>query len=573
MFRPNKKHKQTVLFGIQNALPSRLKQKLANSQYQFFYETIFCNIKEKDFSVLYSDKASRPNAPINCLVAALILKNKNNWSYEELFEQIEFNLLTKTALGLDTLDDIPFDDATIFNFQNRLMNYHVKTNINLMEQVFDNLTKDQIQELKIKTDIQRTDSVMACSNIHGYTRLQLLVEVLLRLWRMLDETDKAMFESSFSDYVGKTCGQYIYKLKAAELPHEIEKIAQIYHFCKTNIMPKFQDSEFAMIFERVYTEHFTELEEKITVRPSAELNSSCLQSPDDLDATFRVKRNEEYRGQSINIVETASPDNPLNLITDIAVNSNNIDDAQVLTKRTDKILEKTPDLQELHTDGAYGNPENDIIFEEEGITHVQTAVRGRKCEVAFEIKQTTEEAYQVNCPFQSVESQPSGERYKALFSKTICQNCELAGKCPSVIRKSDRCYYFTYEDYLRNKRCRTIFDIPSERRKIRPNVEATVHEFSCRMTNGKLKVRGAFKAELFAFSTAIAVNLGRIYRYKSLKPAPIFVYFSNFVQIVKERINFWKNMEIYFLIGKISKIFSIVTNNYNIFPLFNKLSF
>ena len=46
MFRPNKKHKQTGLFGIQNALPSRLKQKLANSQYQFFYETIFVTLKK-----------------------------------------------------------------------------------------------------------------------------------------------------------------------------------------------------------------------------------------------------------------------------------------------------------------------------------------------------------------------------------------------------------------------------------------------------------------------------------------------------------------------------------------------
>ena len=204
MFRPNLKHQQTSFFGIQNTLPPRLKQKLLNSSYQFFFQTIFCNIKEEDFSTLYSDKASRPNAPINCLVAALILKHKNNWSYEELFEQIEFNLLTKTALGLDALDDIPFDDATIFNFQNRLLKHQVETGENLMEQVFDNLTKAQLKELKIKTDIQRSDSLMASSNIRGYSRLQLLVEVLLRLWRIMDETDKAMFESRFTDYLGKT---------------------------------------------------------------------------------------------------------------------------------------------------------------------------------------------------------------------------------------------------------------------------------------------------------------------------------------------------------------------------------
>jgi len=211
--------------------------------------------------------------------------------------------------------------------------------------------------------------------------------------------------------------------------------------------------------------------------------------------------------------------------------------------------------QELHTDGAYGNPANDLKFEEEGIIHVQTAVRGRQCEVSFEIKQTATERYRVNCPQQSVESQPSGERYKALFNKTICQSCQLDGKCPAVERKSNRVYYFAYEDYLRNKRIRSILDIPKERRKIRPNVEATVHEFSCRLTNGKLRVRGAFKAKLFAYSTAIAINFGRIFRYKSQKPALIIVSFLNFVQIVKERLNFSEELKFYYILKNIFLIF------------------
>ncbi|MBM2814319.1 MAG: transposase [Ignavibacteria bacterium] len=573
MFRPNKKHSQSSFFGIQNTLPSRLKKKLLTSSQHYFYQTIFCNINEQDFSPLYSDKVSRPNAPINCLVAALILKHKNNWSYEELFEQIEFNILTKTALGLDTLDDIPFDDATIYNFQNRLLKYQIETNVNLMEQVFDKLTKSQLKELQLKTDIQRSDSLMATSNIRGYSRLQLLVEVLLRLWRLLDEADKSMFESNFSDYNCKSSGQYIYKLKAAELPHELDKIAQLYHFCKTYIMPKYKDSDFAGIFERIYTEHFTEVEEKIEVRPSRELNSSCLQSPDDIDATFREKRNEEYRGQSINITETASQDNPLNLIIDVAVTPNNIDDAQVLTKRIDKILEKTPDLQELHTDGAYGNPDNDLKFEEKGITHVQTAVRGRQCEVDIEINQITAEKYQIKCPFQSVESQPAGNRYKALMNKAICQGCRFADKCPAAERKSNRSYYFSYEDYLRNKRIRSIFHIPKERWKIRPNVEATVHEYSYRLTNGKLKYRGAFKAELFAYSVAIAINFGRIFRYNSLKPANFAVFIFNFVQIIKERLNYSEFIKNLFLIRNIAEFLNPVSKIHQLFAPYDNYRF
>ena len=39
-----------------------------------FAEKAFPAINEQNFSVLYSDKASRPNTPVNVLIGALILK-------------------------------------------------------------------------------------------------------------------------------------------------------------------------------------------------------------------------------------------------------------------------------------------------------------------------------------------------------------------------------------------------------------------------------------------------------------------------------------------------------------------
>lgn len=534
MFQPNLKHRQTSFFGIQNVLPQRLQKKLKQSKEHFFYETIFCNIKEEDFSVLYSDKASRPNAPVNCLVSAFILKHSNNWSFEELFDNIEFNILTKTALGVDTLDDIPFDDATIFNFQNRLLSHEVETGKNLLEGVFDSLTEEQLKELNLKTNIQRSDSLMASSNIRNYSHLQLLIEVIQRLYRVLSPSDKEIFQQRFENYTNKSSGQYLYGLKASDIPHEIDKIAELYQFCMNEIIPKYQEHEISKIFERVYNEHFTEVEGKIEVKPKNELNSSCLQSPDDLDATFREKRGVSYKGQSINITETAHPDNPINLLTDIAVNPNNIDDSKVLNKRIDRIIEKTGDLDELHTDGAYGCAENDIKFEELGITHVQTAVRGSDCENIIEIEQIADDRYIVKCPLQSVNSEKAPKRNKAIFNKEICHGCVHADSCPSAMRKHNRTYYFTHEYYLRKKRHRSILNIPPSHRKIRPNVESSVHQVTCRMTNKKLKVRGKAKAGIFAFATAIAINFLRIYQYWADKPAEMAVSFLNLVQIVKE---------------------------------------
>jgi hypothetical protein len=520
MFRANKKHRQVNLFGFQNSIPEKLYTELQNSEEKCFYDLIFCNIKEEDFSVLYSDVASRPNAPVNCLVSSFVLKFKNNWSYAELLKRMKFDILTKTALGLDTFSEIPFDETTIFNFQNRLAGYSSQTGINLFERVFDNLTVDQIKQLKLKTNIQRTDSVMADSNIRTYSRLQLLVEVLLRFWRILSDEDKSYCSERLSEYLKfKTSGQYIYALHHADFVKEIEKIAEIYHFLKVNILSKYQDTEFSKVFERVYTEHFTSLESKILVKPNSELNSDCMQSPDDLDATYRKKRNVAHRGHVINAFETASPDNEINLIDDISVHPNNTDDSVILAERIDRVVEKTPELDELHTDGGYGSSTNDEKFETLEITHYQTAIRGRQSEVQFAIEKISEERYIVKCPNQAVESEKAGERYKCLFDKSICINCPYFNDCPALERKKNQVYYFTHDDHLKNKRINLTLKMPKEKRTIRSNVEATIKEFSCRFKNKKMRVRGTFKTEVFAYAVGIGINLGRIYRYLSIKTA------------------------------------------------------
>ncbi len=176
MFKKNENHIQAKIFGISTILPQEYVKRIEESEEQAFYELVFCNIREESFACVYSEKYSRPNSPINCLVGAILLQHRNHWTVEQLFKNIGYNLLTKTALGLSTFDEMPFNEATFFNFQNRLNQHFVTTGNNLLEQVFDSLTKEQLKRLGIKTNIQRTDSFQAASNIRRYSRLQLLAE-------------------------------------------------------------------------------------------------------------------------------------------------------------------------------------------------------------------------------------------------------------------------------------------------------------------------------------------------------------------------------------------------------------
>ena len=144
-----------------------------------------------------------------------------------------------------------------------------------------------------------------------------------------------------------------------DIPHELAQLAQVYHALYPALKAQHGDVENFRIFERVYEEHFTVIKEKVVVKTSDDLSSGMLQSPDDIDATYRKKRDQESKGQVLNITETANPDNAMNLLTDVTVESNNVDDSKILNKRIDGIKEKTPDLEELHTDGGYGSEDND----------------------------------------------------------------------------------------------------------------------------------------------------------------------------------------------------------------------
>ena len=127
MFKKNVKHLQSDIFGLLASLPKASQKRAKCSEEQQFYKLIFCNIDEDIFSVLYSDVKSRPNSPINAMVSALILQSRKAWTYEQLFESIQFHILVRLALGLDNLHAMPFSPATLFNFQNRLNDHFVKT--------------------------------------------------------------------------------------------------------------------------------------------------------------------------------------------------------------------------------------------------------------------------------------------------------------------------------------------------------------------------------------------------------------------------------------------------------------
>jgi len=555
MYRKNDKYKQYDLFGAESQLTQKQRKMWDQSLEHRFFEHIFARIDEDKFSVLFSTKASRPNVAVNQLVGSLILKHLFDWTYEELFKHLSFNMLTRHAIGLQGMDSDIFAEASLYNFQHRLIEHYTASGQDLLMELFDQLTQKQLHEFGIATDIQRGDSFLVGSNIFDYTRLQLLIEVLKRLYRILDQEEKEKYLSSFEAYQGKTAGQYIYRVEKASLPKELSQLGQSYHELYKGLNKKYGDHALFQIFTRVYQEHFTLIEDKLGVIDSKELHSAILMSPDDPEATYRDKSRTSSKGYVGHLSETANPDNEFQLVTDLALEQNNVDDSVILHSRLAKMKEQTPDLNAYFTDGLYGSSGVDKLLKKFTITQYQTGIRGRKSQGGLRIEKKQEGEYEVSCAGGQRVGARKKKSWAVSFDYQICSQCPLAEKCNTRLLggkrgKPKRAWYFNQTDINRHIRLTNFSRLPDKMKTLRANVEATVKQAKKGIKNGKVRVRTQNKVRLYLTVTSIGINLRRIHGYLNDKKkpkkevnAPIF-YFSRYENQGDNTINLSAKLDI-----------------------------
>ena len=91
----------------------REKRFFEKSWGKYFGDHIFPLIDEQPYSVLYSDKASRPNCPVNVQIGALILKEYTGLSDDEILESILFDVRFQYALYTTSYEEHPISDRTL----------------------------------------------------------------------------------------------------------------------------------------------------------------------------------------------------------------------------------------------------------------------------------------------------------------------------------------------------------------------------------------------------------------------------------------------------------------------------
>lgn len=539
MFRRNDQHLQWPLMSDLDALPPKLKARLEASWAGTFYREIFVRLDEKPFAVLYSDEASRPNIPINVLVGLETLKSGFGWSDEEMDENFCFDLQVRYALGYRQLGEGHFELRTVYNFRQRLSEHMQATGEDLLAQAFAQVTDEQVVAFSLKTTKLRMDSTQIASNIRQYSRLQLLVEVLQRVYRDLSAADQQTYAPEFAAYLKGSSGQYVYRVKPEAYASHLEQIGQVMHQLVTVLAPTYANQPSYQMLVRVFNEHFIieaegndddddDTDAGLRPRQGEELSASSLQSPDDQIASYRQKRGEDFTGYVANLAETCHPDNPFQLIMDLHSAPNTTDDATMLAESLPNLKERTG-VDQMHTDGGYNSPQVDQVMRHYQVEQVQTAIRGRQpnpdklnlADFVWELDRQGQ-PLALTTPtghWAKIEPGRQPDRYIARFDSPSPPSplSPPSATTPATKPAPPPVLYFSQQQLELALRRQRSAQARTEGSNLRVAIEATVGAVKRPFNNDQLPVRGPFRVKMMLVGSAFMVNLRRIHRYQTTK--------------------------------------------------------
>jgi len=376
------------------------------------------------------------------------------------------------------------------------------------------------------------DSSQVSSNIADMSRLELVVTAIQRLAELLNEAQQADYAALLEPYQKEKARQFVYRVKGKAATQEAlqtagSALAQLLSGIADNVGDVQEDPAY-QAGARLFAENFSLTEaETVYVKKNDEITSGALQSLDDLEATFRRKGGNTYKGYVVNITETCDPRNELQLITNVQVAPNNIDDAALLCEALPELKERT-NVQELYTDGGFGSPEADLVLREHDVKLHQTHMRGKAPDPAkynladFSIICDDEgnPAY-LGCPHKQIvpilPARTTG--FVARFNAAQCQKCPAyKNQCRvQLMKRRSVCRLnFTLANVLwalRRQRYRQLRQTPGDpRAAIEATVRAVKHPY-----RGQLPVRGRYRVTNMMMGSAAMSNIRSILRYHKRK--------------------------------------------------------
>lgn len=424
-------------------LTAREQRFLEKSWAKPFAEFIFPAIDEKPFSVLYSNVDSRPNTPVNVIIASLIMKELTSENDDEIVESLMFDIRYQYAFHTTHFEEQPLSDRTLGRFRERCYAYELETGIDLLHDTVISLSDAMAKLMKTNHQLKRMDSMMVASNIKKMSRLELLYTCVANLAVQLEKAQLTLPEQLLHYTQDNDRNKVIYHNRSEETDSRIDTVLKdartLLGLCGDTMD---QSSDYLLLI-RVLREQTTVDEEgNYHLKTSGTgMNGSILQNPADPDATYRDKAGKQYRGYVSNIVEETGEHG--SIIVDYQYEQNIHSDSQFaheIIEQHDPQNGKTT----IIADGAFSGSDIEEAAASKNIELITTNLTGKETPDIYADFNFNEDGTKViscaggfqpkKCSYNKVNGQCT-----VSFDRTLCDKCPLKDQCnPKMNKRTSR---------------------------------------------------------------------------------------------------------------------------------------
>lgn len=367
MFRPS--DPQRSLFDARGLLPEEKRRRCEATWAEAFRRNALPILRrvESAFADLFHPEVGRPNRPVELVLGVLLLKEVNDLTDQQALDALEWHALWWWAFEREPRG-LHLCQKTLHNFRMAVI-ARAKD-----ELAFRRVTDELIAALGLNCGKQRLDSTQILSNIAILTRLGPFCETVRLFVRAVKQVDPKAYaaipagllrrhgeDSCYAD-ARREDGPRRLGVVARDLWRLSERFEENAAVTKTQewgLLQRLLNDQCVLTLEaqppKEDDDDRGEGAVPVILREPKKVRSDSLQTPHDPDVTYSGHKGKGYSAQ---VAETCHPDNPVQLITEVAVTPACASDAQATIPVVDALKAAQIAPSELIADTTYSGATN-----------------------------------------------------------------------------------------------------------------------------------------------------------------------------------------------------------------------
>jgi hypothetical protein len=488
--------RQTRLFDpFEAVLTPKTQQALVQDWPGVFRHVILVLMPVDTLREHFHPRWGRPTRELYSMAGLLLLKEWHHWTEEQAVHAYQFHMDVQYALNLEPRAH----DLSVRTLE-RYLGYFEQDE--LAQRVLHDVTTHLVQTLDLKIDQQRLDSTHVFSDMACLGRTRLMGVAIKRFLTQVKRHDSAAYAALeaplreryapsdprlFSDVGKDHPSRHLLRQQVAEdLYQLLRRFAD---------QPAHAHRSSYQAMERIFHEQCEVQEDKVTVK--AKTGNTVMQNPSDPDATYDGYKGPGYQVQ---IAETCSPDNAVQLITCALPQTAAALDEEAVTPVLADLQASHLLPEQMLVDTHYPRDENVQRAESLGVELVGpvpgAAPVQRPDDLTLDDFVIDEKTEQVTCcpdgqtPLRSVPHPASGRTHTTMAA-AHCARCASRAQCP-VAETADG-YHLEHTAQQRRvaeRRREQQTEVFRQRYRRRSGIESTNSGLKRRTGLGRLRVRG-----------------------------------------------------------------------------------